>query len=151
GGGARGVAPPARRSDDVVGTSVTLLVCDLDGFKDINDRHGHRSGDAVLEEVARRFAGVARHEELVCRYGGDEFLVLCESVSVDEALALADRLVGTLATPVEVDGVAHHLGVSIGVATVELSTEVDVDDLVRQADRAMYQAKRAGGAQAALA
>jgi diguanylate cyclase (GGDEF)-like protein len=123
--------------------SVALLFIDLDRFKRVNDGLGHRIGDALLIEVARRFRAALRQGEVLGRLGGDEFVVLIESVPDPEvALETARRLAAGLAAPIVVD--RRHLAVtaSIGVALAE--TESNVETLLRDADAAMYQAKAAG-------
>jgi diguanylate cyclase (GGDEF)-like protein len=122
---------------------VALLFLDLDRFKRVNDGLGHRSGDALLVEVARRFETALEPGEVLGRLGGDEFVVLLDSVPDPEtALATARRLATSLEEPILVDG--RHLAVtaSIGVALGEPASTVET--LLRDADVAMYQAKAAG-------
>jgi diguanylate cyclase (GGDEF)-like protein len=128
-----------------------VLVCDLDGFKEVNDLHGHRVGDDVLVEAARRLGAAVRDGDVVCRFGGDEFLVLCERVTPEGLSAVADRIVESLSEPVVVDGRRVSVGVSVGGALAEPGDEGDPDGLVLRADRAMYRAKAAGRARAVLA
>jgi diguanylate cyclase (GGDEF)-like protein/PAS domain S-box-containing protein len=128
-----------------------LFFFDLDGFKPVNDEFGHHVGDEVLRAVAGRLKPLFRGEDTVCRFGGDEFAVLCEDICAESAaLVLADRLVKTLGEPLEFNGRSIKLGVSLGIA---LSTDVSdtPDGLLRAADAAMYEAKRAGGGRAHLA
>lgn len=123
---------------------VALLYIDLDGFKAVNDRHGHRLGDEVLAEVGRRIASVVRPVDEVARLGGDEFAVLCVALhSIDDAIAVADRILEAVSRPVEAAGVVSHLGASIGIAAAELAG-VDLDRLVHAADLTLYEAKRNG-------
>ncbi len=123
---------------------VAVLFCDLDGFKAVNDRFGHAAGDDVLREVADRLQRRLRDTELLARWGGDEFVVLVEVPGQALATTVAARLHHAVADePFLVDGVAVHLGVSIGVGIGEAGS--DVDALVHDADRAMYRAKRDGG------
>jgi diguanylate cyclase (GGDEF)-like protein len=141
---------PRRRREDPC-RRPAVLVCDLDGFKAVNDAHGHRVGDEVLVEVARRLARVVRGDDLLCRYGGDEFLVLCDEIGRDELDALAARIVASVNEKLVIGGVIHQLGVSVGVATVQPGDEADPDELVRRADQAMYRAKSSGGRRAVVA
>lgn len=137
----------AVRTDPARGGSearVGLLVCDLDGFKGVNDVHGHTVGDEVLVVAARRLADAVRDGDVVCRFGGDEFMVLCERIGADDLVAVAERIVDALAAPVTIDGLVVQIGVSVGAALAEPSDADDPDALVRRADRAMYQAKGAG-------
>jgi diguanylate cyclase (GGDEF)-like protein len=121
------------------------MFMDLDGFKRVNDDLGHDAGDAVLVEVARRFAASVRPADTVARYGGDEFVVLCQDVwSVSDAVAAADRLCRCLDDPVSLsDGAAVTVGVSIGV-TLAIDGSVEAEQLIRDADTAMYRAKQGG-------
>ncbi|MCD9622302.1 sensor domain-containing diguanylate cyclase [Rhabdothermincola sp. EGI L10124] len=126
------------------GTPVALMFCDLDGFKPVNDRHGHAVGDAVLMEVADRIHSVVRDTDTAARVGGDEFAVLVEGVDdMDQLTAVAQRLVSRVAEPVPVGPVTTEIGVSIGLAVASASCH-EVDTLVALADSAMYRAKAAG-------
>ncbi|MBN2886975.1 MAG: EAL domain-containing protein, partial [Chromatiaceae bacterium] len=126
------------------GHNVALLFIDLDGFKLINDSHGHSVGDALLKNLAHRLIIRVRPGDTVGRLGGDEFVVLCDQVESPNAMAtLADRLTDLLREPVELQG--HHLfaTASIGVA-IGHGTTHNADDMLRDADAAMYNAKEQG-------
>lgn len=133
----------ALASDDGRAAMATaVIVGDLDRFKVVNDRHGHRVGDAVLVEAARRIVAAVGSGDLVCRVGGDEFVVLCHRVGSEEELsvvtgAIADRFT----EPIEVDGLVLDVGISVGGALAEPGDAADPDALVLRADRAMYRAK----------
>ncbi len=134
----RALARLARRLDDDI---VAMLFCDLDGFKAVNDAHGHAAGDALLVEVARRLAGVMRPTDTVARFGGDEFVVLCDRLgSEDEGRLIADRLEQVVSAPLNVDGAELRVTTSIGIAFG--SAQDSAEALVRSADTAMYEAKR---------
>jgi diguanylate cyclase (GGDEF)-like protein/PAS domain S-box-containing protein len=118
---------------------VTLLFIDLDNFKQINDRFGHAVGDRLLIEVAQRFAAATRDGDTLARYGGDEFLVLCEDVDDDDEMrVLAARLLATLDPPFIVNGEDVPISASVGTAR---STYLRPDELIHAADRDMYRAK----------
>jgi diguanylate cyclase (GGDEF)-like protein len=128
-------------------SAFALLFLDLDGFKEINDRHGHALGDQVLVEVANRIRTVTREMDTPARYGGDEFVLLCEQVKDEqEATEIAERIAAKIGEPLLVDGLELRVGVSIGVAIVPPGARVDADALIRQADAAMYGAKSSGAA-----
>jgi diguanylate cyclase (GGDEF)-like protein len=122
---------------------VSLLYVDLDGFKAVNDGHGHAAGDRVLVELARRLVGVARASDVVARIGGDEFAVLCRDTSPAVAEVIAGRLAEVIAEPVDLDGASAAVGASVGRVTVAASdTGRDAEDVLNQADLAMYEVKR---------
>lgn len=124
--------------------SVAVLFCDLDGFKTLNDTYGHRFGDAVLQDIARRIQSAVRREDFVVRMGGDEFIIVCETAeSSAEAAMVAERVRDQLAEPLKVQGRQVMLSVSIGVAQVNEPPE-NAEDLIRRADLAMYRAKDSG-------
>jgi diguanylate cyclase (GGDEF)-like protein/PAS domain S-box-containing protein len=128
------------------GLGIALMFVDLDGFKTINDRFGHQAGDEVLKESARRLATSIRPGDTVGRLAGDEFLVLCESIDVPEAISsVAERLVDMLARPVKVGADSFSVTASIGVAIGSSETH-SPEDLIRAADTAMYSVKRQGRA-----
>ncbi|MEA2653660.1 MAG: hypothetical protein QOI37_887 [Chloroflexota bacterium] len=123
---------------------VAVLFLDLDNFKVVNDSLGHRAGDRLLIEVARRLAGTIRATDIAARLGGDEFTILLDRVrGIDEVKASAERIAAELSKPIEVDGRALVVGVSIGIA-LAAGPETAADDLLAHADVAMYEAKGHG-------
>jgi len=119
----------------------TLLLLDLDGFKEVNDRHGHEAGDAVLVAAAERLRQVCRDSDLVARLAGDEFVVLCpEELSPGDQVALVSRIRQALTRPVPIDGGNVAVSASIGIATSRLGEPLT--ELVRTADARMYEDKR---------
>lgn len=127
------------------GRQVALFFLDLDAFKDINDTMGHAAGDEVLAGVGRRLAAVARAQDTVARFGGDEFVVVVEH-DQDAAWVedFTERLRTVFAEPVQAGRRAVPVTASIGVASVSGGTPTP-DALIRDADAAMYRAKQAGG------
>lgn len=126
------------------GNKVALMFLDLDHFKHINDSLGHAVGDLLLESVAKRLQTCVRHSDTVCRYGGDEFLVLLSEIEeVHGATLTAEKLIDAMAKPIFVDGHRLFATFSIGISLFPDDGK-DAEELVRNADTAMYQAKRNG-------
>lgn len=122
-----------------------LFFVDLDGFKAINDSHGHEVGDAVVIEVARRLSDGIRRTDTVARIGGDEFTVLVEKVgSVGDAIASAEKIIDLVTRPLEINDRALWVGCSIGIAVYPDGGQ-DAATLMRHADTAMYEAKSIAG------
>ena len=123
-----------------------LAVCylDLDGFKPINDRLGHETGDEVLIEISRRIGNTIRAGDTVARLGGDEFVVLLLGLERGrECVSTLERLLEAIAQPISIKGEILFLSASIGVSIYPLENE-DIDTLLRHADQAMYVAKQSG-------
>jgi diguanylate cyclase (GGDEF)-like protein/PAS domain S-box-containing protein len=121
-----------------------VVFIDLDGFKSVNDSYGHRVGDELLREVARRLRAAVRPDDLVARLAGDEFAVLCEHVGSTAAVEqLARRMLAAIREPVALADATVHISASIGVAISHADLS-DPDRLLNASDMAMYAAKRAG-------
>ncbi|WP_327296809.1 MULTISPECIES: diguanylate cyclase CdgB [unclassified Streptomyces] len=133
-----GAGPGAEADDGTKGLAV--LFCDLDGFKSINDRFGHHTGDAVLIEVARRLTSGVRDGDTVARLGGDEFVVLADGLGSADAADLAVRLRNAIIPPIRVDGRAVRVGASFGIGWA--SCGMTVEEVLRSADQRMYVEKR---------
>jgi len=128
------------------GRSVGLLCLDLDDFKLVNDSLGHPVGDELLVSIARRLEKLKRHGDLLARTGGDDFFMLLPDLPADgmaNVVASAERVAAALAEPVEVEGAEFHVSASLGVSLFP-RLAIGGEELLRQADTAMYQAKRAG-------
>lgn len=139
-----GYLPQAIERAGTFGTMLGLFFIDLDGFKDINDRYGHQTGDLVLREVARRIQSILRQDDKAVRLGGDEFLILVEQVLSRSLLEqVATRLCAALNEPLSLDGNTLALGASIGISVFPEHGKTP-DTLLNHADAAMYDAKRTG-------
>lgn len=130
-----------RRRLDAGTDPVTLAILDLDDFKPVNDTHGHHAGDTVLQAVAERLHDVVREDDLVVRFGGDEFaIVFADGTSPESATRLTQRISDTVCVPISIGaGITISVHASIGLATAS------ADDVVHLADTALYQAKRHKG------
>ncbi|WP_245160462.1 EAL domain-containing protein [Blastococcus sp. CT_GayMR20] len=122
---------------------LACLFLDLDNFKVVNDSLGHTAGDELLVEVAARLRATVRPGDLVARFGGDEFVVVCEKVDEEAVVALAGRVSEALARPMRLGGVDVRPYASVGV-TVQTAEHTAADELIRDCDIAMYQAKAGG-------
>lgn len=126
------------------GSLFGLLYMDLDGFKLVNDNHGHKVGDQVLQAVALRIDETIRQGDMAARVGGDEFIVLLDSIrgraSVERA---TERLLAAIGAPLTIDGVPFTIGCSIGAALFPYDGE-SLDELIQKADQALLIAKQAG-------
>lgn len=131
-------------------TALSVIFIDLDGFKAVNDRLGHAAGDALLREVGQRLRGVIRDEDVLGRFGGDEFIAVASVESLGDAAMLADRIRVAVAQPYGDLPADLPITASVGVVTVGNDGAPIMDQLIRAADHAMYSAKMAGGDQVAV-
>ena len=126
------------------GTSLACLMIDADGFKQINDTHGHDAGDAVLRALATKLRHAVRTDDIVCRLGGDEFLIICAGTPLDGAMALAETIRQDVAALHVPAGAGEWRGsISVGVAA-RTATMTGLEDLMKAADQGVYVAKRNG-------
>ena len=125
------------------GNAVVLYV-DLDDFKPINDTYGHEAGDAVLAAAAERLRRSLRAADTAARLGGDEFAVLLVDIAEEHIGVVADRIIDNLLKPLEFEGRTLDVKASLGVATAQSGSGVGADELVRNADVAMYVSQHGG-------
>ena len=123
------------------GSSVSIALLDIDDFKRVNDTYGHSIGDDILREIGRALSEVCRINEIVARFGGEEFIVVMAGADSDEALVLCDRIHDRVANVMKY---VCPVTVSIGVATRLGKYRSSFDDLLKQADDALYSAKADG-------
>jgi diguanylate cyclase (GGDEF)-like protein/PAS domain S-box-containing protein len=141
--------PNRRRMQDALDASlrdeaVAVLFVDLDGFKPVNDAHGHEAGDELLRQVAQRLSSCVREQDVLARVGGDEFVVLMPGVLAwDDAEAMAARIRSVIAEPFLIDGGQVQIGASVGLHLG--GSADDPDEVLRAADHAMYTVKKSGG------
>jgi len=136
----QGMAQTTRR-----GQRLAVAYLDLDGFKGINDRYGHEAGDKLLMNVAARMKQALREGDTLARLGGDEFVaVLLDLPDIESSITLITRLLEAAAEPLHIGSLVLQVSASLGVTFYPQSDEVDADQLLRQSDQAMYQAKLAG-------
>jgi diguanylate cyclase (GGDEF)-like protein len=121
---------------------VTVLFLDVDLFKVVNDSLGHAAGDRLLIEMATRLGQILRPGDTLARFGGDEFVIVCDDIPKDEVSGLAARVAEALVDPFEFEGRAATVTASIGIAVADDAT--DAETLLRDSDAAMYRAKAAG-------
>ncbi|MGH4121869.1 MAG: GGDEF domain-containing protein [Clostridium sp.] len=121
----------------------SLIIADIDFFKKINDNHGHDCGDCVLRMISQNLHNIVREHDSVCRWGGEEFLILLPETKIEGANMLADRIRKIIGSqPMEYDGTKVSITMTFGV-TVSESHET-INDMIKKADRALYEGKNSG-------
>ncbi|CAB3803501.1 hypothetical protein LMG28138_05358 [Pararobbsia alpina] len=125
-------------------TPSAVLYLDLDGFKQVNDTFGHKTGDNLLQAIAARLSARLRHNDMLARLGGDEFVIALERNSHEDAAVVAEHIIEQFQTSFELaDGNIVHIGASVGIASLP-HDRIGAELLLDRADRALYAAKRAG-------
>nr|WP_281375125.1 GGDEF domain-containing protein [Aquabacterium terrae] len=125
------------------GGDIALLYIDLDGFKAVNDRHGHHVGDDLLREAARRLRANVRLSDIAARLGGDEFAVMLHGTGAEGAVTVAQNLVGQLSQPYGLGSGVQSISASVGIAVYPQDAS-SAEQLLHRADEAMYRAKAQG-------
>ena len=127
------------------GRRLSVVMCDIDLFKSVNDTYGHAAGDAVLRAVGRHLDAHRRAPDWVCRFGGEEFVIVLPETGLDEALQIAERTrLGLSSLTVDVDGSAIAVTASLGVATFRIGQDDSPAKLLERSDEAMYRSKTSG-------
>jgi diguanylate cyclase (GGDEF)-like protein len=136
----QGIAQTRRR-----GQGLAVAFLDLDGFKGINDQHGHEAGDQLLIALATRMKQALRESDTLARIGGDEFVaVLLDLGGIEASEQILTRMLEAAAEPVHIGDLVLQVSASLGVTFYPQTEDIEADQLIRQADQAMYQAKLAG-------
>lgn len=126
------------------GSCVAVMMCDLDGFKNVNDSLGHAAGDQLIVQVAEKIRGSIRAPDVVSRVGGDEFTIVLEDIRDDQnVIPIAQKILQSLATPFHLNGHHASIGMSIGICCYPMDGET-AEQLLENADQAMYRAKQGG-------
>jgi diguanylate cyclase (GGDEF)-like protein len=125
-------------------TPCSFVFIDLDGLKRINDTFGHEAGDSVLVDVTKALSATTRPQDVIIRYGGDEFVIICPGTDIETAEAIGKSLIAVCSTPVYYKDSSFNIGLSVGIASYPEDSTVG-RDLIRLADWAMYHAKKCGG------
>jgi len=128
-------------------TPFSMILLDLDNFKEVNDTYGHRHGDFVLKSVANAIYQGLRETDLLARYGGDEFAVLLTQTDQGGSRKVAEQILNRLSDPVQADGRDHMIAASIGLVSFPPGQIESSDKAIIAADEALYQAKKLGGNQ----
>jgi two-component system, cell cycle response regulator len=135
-----------------VGRPLSLMILDVDHFKSVNDTHGHDAGDEVLRTLAQRIRRVVRSADLVCRLGGEEFVIVMSDTPLSVAARIAERVrVAVQSSPFKISAPAGLLSVTISIGLAERSADANSDALMRRADKALYDSKASGRNRVTLA
>lgn len=124
---------------------IAICYLDLDGFKQVNDQYGHHTGDQLLIALTQRMSQMLREADTLARIGGDEFVAILPDLSdFNASLVIAERLINEVSRPVQLGDLVIQVSVSIGITFYPQDAVISADQLLRQADHAMYEAKSAG-------
>lgn len=130
---------------------LAVLFLDLDGFKAVNDDHGHAVGDELLRDIAKRLRHSVRETDYVARWAGDEFVIVLEGMAPEAIQGLSEKLILTIEAPIQLGEMSLYVSTSIGVASYTPASNETAQELLKRADVAMYEAKQAGKAQVKIA
>lgn len=128
--------------------NLSLILLDIDKFKDVNDKHGHLSGDEVLKNLANALINIVRESDILCRYGGEEIAIICPNTSEEDATVLAERLRKIIENSVLCLSFATQeeikITISAGVSSIQKDYSCEKQKLIEKADAALYKAKQSG-------
>ena len=126
------------------GTPYAVFMLDLNKFKELNDTHGHATGDLILKEIAQRLRNTLRSTDTIARQGGDEFVVLLPGACEETVERMAEKVVSAIFQPIDIEGDTYNIGISLGVAVASASSTLAPEQLLHLADKALYRAKSSG-------
>lgn len=127
------------------GRPLTLMILDIDHFKSVNDTYGHDAGDEVLKHFARRVRRVVRSADLICRMGGEEFVIVMPDTALNIATKVAERVRSAIESePFRIDQAGHTIPVTTSIGIAERGADANADALMRRADKALYESKSSG-------
>lgn len=127
------------------GQPTSLIMIDIDFFKKVNDRWGHETGNQALIHISKLLQKTVRKLDIPCRYGGEEFAVILPNTNLGACLPVAERIrAGVEITPLDVDGKELSMTISLGIATYSDQDDISVEELVKEADSYLYEAKESG-------
>jgi diguanylate cyclase (GGDEF)-like protein len=125
-------------------TKLAILFIDLDGFKDINDSLGHEAGDLVLKEIAKRLKKTLRKEDIIARFGGDEFLIMLDDIkNIQNLENIANKILYTIKQPIMINNIENRVTGSVGIS-IYPDNGYSIQELIKYADTSMYKSKQAG-------
>ena len=124
----------------ISGNAFSVIIIDADHFKSINDNYGHLTGDAILEELADVFTGMIRSSDIIGRWGGEEFMILCPETDRDGAMCLAEKI----RNKANESSFAEEIKITVSIGVAEIEKGESIDDMIKRADEALYNAKEAG-------
>ncbi len=131
----------AKRHNDLI----AVVYLDMDGFKEVNDRHGHAAGDTLLIEISRKLQKTLRDEDTLARLGGDEFIIILRHLDdTSDAEMILQRVLETVSSTIRINDYALNVSASLGVTFYPQEEAVDAEQLIRQSDQSMYNAKQSG-------
>ncbi|WP_028574770.1 sensor domain-containing diguanylate cyclase [Desulfonatronovibrio hydrogenovorans] len=125
------------------GDPLSLMLVDIDNFKEVNDQHGHQMGDLVLKDISRTILGVIREADVFCRWGGEEFVILFANCSIDKAVQVAEKIKEACSS-LEIGPYGKPLRITVSAGVVEHRADESLEEMIVRADKLMYTAKKQG-------
>jgi len=124
---------------------ISVIIFDIDDFKEVNDTYGHKVGDAVLVSLGIKLSRNSRVSDIICRFGGEEFVILLPDTSLQDAFLIAEKLRNLIAdVEIKLPQKSLNVTVSMGIASIDFTKDMGIEDIIKRADSALYVAKNAG-------